>query len=184
MKRAQSRWLGRLAGVFACGLLACAQTAQGPPEPAGPGPGPLLWRAESPAGDATFFLVGSVHLGDRRMLELGEEIRSAYEASDELVVEVDLSRVDPAELETLTRRYALLPPPTTATLQSAARLRVTLAMRRTSSSSTRLTLVNSIAPDSDGSPSGSVCCNSSSSMPSGSNWLTTCSYFTRASACC
>ena len=55
------------------------------------------------------YLLGSVHVG-RDKLQLGPAVAAAYEASEELVVEVDLARVDPVEAATLTLQYGTLPP--------------------------------------------------------------------------
>ena len=111
-------WGRCVAAILALALLACARGVLAPAsgEPAGRGGTPLLWHAQAPAGGGAYYLLGSVHLGDRRMLDLGETIEAAYDASEELVVEVDLSRVTPEEIAELTTRYAYLTPP--ATLES------------------------------------------------------------------
>ena len=114
VERAWARVFACCAGLLASGLLACAPG--GPAPAAAPGAvraGPLLWLAEAPEGEAAFFLLGSVHLGDRRMLDLGDAVDEAFAASDELVVEIDLSRVQAREALELSQRYALLPPPKT-----------------------------------------------------------------------
>lgn len=114
MKGARARVFGCCVGLIASGLLACAQG--GPAPAAGQGAesaSPLLWLAEASEGEAAFYLFGSVHLGDRRMLDLGDTVGDAFAASDELVVEIDLSRVEASEAQALTQRYALLPPPQT-----------------------------------------------------------------------
>ena len=114
MKRAIGRGLAGLAGIFVCGLLGCAQGGAAPAlEASAPRGAPLLWRAEAPEGGGAFYLLGSVHMGDTRMLELGDTIRRAYEASDELVVEIDLSSVSPSEVQVLVNRFAVLPAPKT-----------------------------------------------------------------------
>jgi len=116
LKGSWARGLGGLAGAVACALLACAQGGGAPeeaPEARSGGPRPLLWLAEAPEGEAAYFLMGSVHLGDDRMRDLGPTVREAYEASQELVVEVDLSSIRPAELQGLTEHFAMLPGPET-----------------------------------------------------------------------
>jgi uncharacterized protein YbaP (TraB family) len=114
--RAAARGLAGLAawvglGWAALGLLACAPGS--PPRPGAAEAGPLLWRAEAPRSGAVFHLFGSVHLGDLRMLDLGEPIRSAYATSDELVVEVDFSAQPPDRMAALIARHTRLQPPTT-----------------------------------------------------------------------
>lgn len=129
MERAATRRLGWLAGLVAWGLLACAHAGPGASPTGRHGePGPLLWLAEAPRGDGAFFLLGSVHLGDPRMLDLGETVRAAYDASDELVVEVDLSQVEPTEMAELVVRYARLTPP--ATVQDVLSEETWLALAR------------------------------------------------------
>lgn len=114
MKRAVARGLVWLAGAIACGLLACAQGGPAPGEASdGGGAGPLLWLAEAHEGDGAYFLLGSVHLGDGRMLKLSDTVHAAFEAADELVVEIDLSRVSQREVQELTTRFAALPAPQT-----------------------------------------------------------------------
>ena len=102
-----SAWL---AGIAICGLLACAQGAPPPADrQVAPSNGPLLWRAEAPNGRGACYLLGSVHLGDRQMLEASDAIAAAYDSSDELVVEIDLSTLDPIQAQETTLRFAMLP---------------------------------------------------------------------------
>jgi uncharacterized protein YbaP (TraB family) len=70
--------------------------------------GPALWRADAPGGGA-LFLLGSVHLGKDRIADFGPTIDAAWQRSDELVVEVDVSRIEPVEAARLTQRYGTLP---------------------------------------------------------------------------
>lgn len=86
-------------------VLACA----GPPREE-PAPGPLLWRAEGEEGVGSLFLLGSIHLGTADAPGLGPAVSEALERSQEVVVEVDLSRVSPAETLETTVRYGMLPP--------------------------------------------------------------------------
>ncbi len=69
---------------------------------------PLFWHAQAPAG-GSFYLLGSVHLRPVDAPALGPEVGQAYRRSDQLVVEVDLSQVTPADIAAQTERYALLP---------------------------------------------------------------------------
>jgi uncharacterized protein YbaP (TraB family) len=117
----RGRWEGRserrirrhrllLAAALAFALLDCAGSGSvAPTAPAAPVT-PLLWRAE-PADPAlgAFFLLGSVHVGTREMRELGPAVGEAYRLSEELVVEIDLSRLKPREVAALGDQHGRLP---------------------------------------------------------------------------
>jgi uncharacterized protein YbaP (TraB family) len=106
----------RLAGVIAAALLACTGAAPDAVTPQRPASGatPALWRAAAPgAGAGSLYLLGSVHMGTRRMLDLGPLVDEAYRRSDELVVEVDVTRLAPEEMVALIQRHATLAPPRT-----------------------------------------------------------------------
>jgi uncharacterized protein YbaP (TraB family) len=95
--------------LVACGLqLACAS-----PQPANSGRWhvmPLAWRAEGPnAGDGSLFLLGSVHLGRSERHDFGPVVDAAYENSDELVVEVDLSALSEQEVVAESVPFLVLP---------------------------------------------------------------------------
>jgi hypothetical protein len=60
---------------------------------ASPGPKPLLlWKATS--GKNTAYLFGSLHVGDRSFYPLPATVENAFAASDVLIVELDLRKVD------------------------------------------------------------------------------------------
>jgi len=80
-----------------------------PAAPDAPAATPLLWHARAPGG-GDLYLLGSVHLRAVDAQALGREIQQAYAASNELVVEVDLSHMTPADGKASTERYAMLPP--------------------------------------------------------------------------
>lgn len=95
------------------GLATAAAGCAAPPPPAvSQGPArPPCWEVRAPgASGPSMFLLGSVHLGDASGTSLDPRIEAAYARADELVVEVDLSRVSPAEAGELMRRYGTLPP--------------------------------------------------------------------------
>ena len=54
----------------------------------------LFWRAESGSG-ATLYLLGSIHFGREDMYPLPGVIRTAFQKSDALVVELDALNMDP-----------------------------------------------------------------------------------------
>jgi uncharacterized protein YbaP (TraB family) len=72
------------------------------------GPHPLfLWRYRSAI--ATVDLAGSIHMLKPTVYPLPAAFNAAFEAADYLVLEVDLSRYAPAELERQMAVHALLP---------------------------------------------------------------------------
>jgi len=106
----------RLAGVLAAALLACAGPAPDAATPQQPASRatPALWRATAPAaGAGELYLLGSVHMGTREMLDLGALVEEAYRLSDELVVEVDVKRLAPEEVVALVQRHGEFTPPRT-----------------------------------------------------------------------
>jgi uncharacterized protein YbaP (TraB family) len=106
----------RLAGVLAAALLACAGSAPDAVTPQRPASkaAPALWHATVPGtGAGSLYLLGSVHMGTRQMLDLGPLVEEAYRRSDELVVEVDVARLGPEEMVALIQRHATFAPPHT-----------------------------------------------------------------------
>jgi uncharacterized protein YbaP (TraB family) len=100
----------RVAGLLALALLACA--SPGSEVRTASAPSPALWRAEAP-GRGTLYLLGSVHMGPGDGHRFGGTVDRAWERSEELVVEVDVSRVSQVEQIQMTRLYGMLQPPTT-----------------------------------------------------------------------
>ncbi len=70
---------------------------------------PLFWHAQAPGG-GDFYLLGSVHVRAVDAPAFGPEVAQAYQRSDQLVVEIDVSQITPEEIEAQTQRYAMLPP--------------------------------------------------------------------------
>ncbi len=109
------RRLGRLLALLALGLLVapgpmgCAGSSTSPEEPSAE-PSPVLWRARSPEA-ATFYLLGSVHMGGQTAHYFGHDVARAWRGADELVVEIDLSEIRTEEMVSLTRLYGTLQPP-------------------------------------------------------------------------
>jgi uncharacterized protein YbaP (TraB family) len=105
------RWIAPLLCSAALAIelspLACAVARPGPSGAAAATP--LLWHARAPAG-GDFYLLGSVHLRSVDAQALGGEIQQAYAASNELVVEVDVSQLAPEEAKASVERFATLPP--------------------------------------------------------------------------
>ena len=64
-----------------------------------------LWRVES--GKATLYVLGSVHVGNEKMYPLNPAIEAAFEASDVLVVEINISKVNHAKLNRLVLRKGM-----------------------------------------------------------------------------
>lgn len=95
------RRFGALAVLLATLLPACATSTA-----------PSLWRAEA-SGGGSLYLLGSVHMGRARIDDFGAAVNEAFAASDELVVEIDVSRVDPGQTRVLARRHGYLEAPQT-----------------------------------------------------------------------
>ena len=112
--RALSHGAAALAGIGCAG--AGSERAAPPPATATP----LFWHAQAPAaGD--FYLLGSVHVRAADAPAFGPEVAQAYQRSDQLVVEIDVSQITPDEIEAQTQRYALLPPQLGSTRCSSPR---------------------------------------------------------------
>jgi len=88
-------------------LTACATPRPAPraPEPE-PAATPTLWSAQPPhAPHPLLYLLGSVHVGDPRMRELGGAVERAWKSADELVVEADVTKVDLTEIQLMMQRF-------------------------------------------------------------------------------
>lgn len=78
--------------------------------PAGPHP-LFLWRFEGVGG--VVYLAGSIHILKQSLYPLPRQVDAAFEASDRLVLEVNMDAIEPADLQRRTLRYAMLEPPRT-----------------------------------------------------------------------
>jgi len=56
----------------------------------------FLWRIDK--GESHIYLLGSIHVGSPDMFPLDQRITSAYDESDEVAFEIDMSKVNPMEL--------------------------------------------------------------------------------------
>ncbi len=56
----------------------------------------LAWRVKSDTAEVT--LLGSIHLGSKGMYPMPKEIETAYNTSQNLVVEIDLNKIDQAAI--------------------------------------------------------------------------------------
>ena len=87
----------------------CRLAAEAPSRPPLPGADrdadPALWVVRD--ADTTIYLFGTIHLLDGRTW-FNDEVRTAFDASRELVLEARLPE-DPASLQTMIMRYALDP---------------------------------------------------------------------------
>jgi uncharacterized protein YbaP (TraB family) len=89
--------------------LSCSGNAQQLLATGGRPNNPLLWRVEAPGeGGGTLYLLGSVHMGTPAMQDLGPVVSEAFERTEELVVEVDLSNLDPVETAVMMQRHGSL----------------------------------------------------------------------------
>ncbi len=71
---------------------------------------PLVWRATAPDG-AVVYLTGSVHLARDEIQDFGRAIDGAWAASEELLVEVDVTALSPQDKATVAARYGSIPAP-------------------------------------------------------------------------
>lgn len=71
----------------------------------------LFWKVESKT--ATVYLFGSIHIGSPDLYPLPEPVEQAFAASDHLVLEIDLTRIDQSEVALLTQSLGLLADGTT-----------------------------------------------------------------------
>jgi uncharacterized protein YbaP (TraB family) len=96
--------------VAALALTAAACATPPTPAPevrkAAPVATPTLWSAQPEgASEPSFYLLGSIHVGDARMQHMGREVERAYQRAEELVVEADVSRVDVSEARLMLQRH-------------------------------------------------------------------------------
>ena len=64
-----------------------------------PGTPVLMWKVSSKTNTA--YLLGSVHVGDKSMYPLPDVIEDAFDAASVLIVEVDMTKVNQAQLQQL-----------------------------------------------------------------------------------
>ncbi len=84
-------------------LTTVAEMLQAVPQDAHP---LFLWRYQH--NNATVYLAGSVHILKSGLYPLPTQYQSAFEAADNLVLEVDMTAFTPAQLQAKTMQYALL----------------------------------------------------------------------------
>ena len=61
------------------------------------GPGGFLWKVEN--GETTVYLQGTVHVGPEEFYPMHTKIEDAYTASDVVVPEIDMTSVNPFEMQ-------------------------------------------------------------------------------------
>ncbi|MBW1883715.1 MAG: TraB/GumN family protein [Deltaproteobacteria bacterium] len=110
-----TRWIAALLWTAAGLACATADTVS-----AGSGPGvelaePILWQVDVTTEDdgqkkaGRLYLLGSIHVGPRGGWKLPAATLARFEASDALVVEVDMRAGSPEEQDDAVLRYGLLP---------------------------------------------------------------------------
>lgn len=101
-----------LTSLFLSALLGLGCASTPAPTPAASAPTDtglaFLWEVTDAKGGLAY-LVGSVHLGKEGTLPLTPSMEDAFEKSDVLVVEVDVGKVDTADMQRLLRGLGLLP---------------------------------------------------------------------------
>ncbi len=95
MKAFSSRTFGRVPALLGM-LLSSAAFALPQPQAASAAPKKcLMWKAVN--GSNTVYLLGSIHLGSKKMYPLPKPIEDAYSKSKVLVVEVNINKTDQSE---------------------------------------------------------------------------------------
>lgn len=82
--------------VFACSVLHSSEPSS-----------PAFWEVTK--GKSTVYLMGSMHSGRPDFYPLPKEIETAFSSSEKLVVEVDITRLDPAASMQAVYKYAAMP---------------------------------------------------------------------------
>jgi hypothetical protein len=90
--------------AFAIPAAAWAQTAK--PAEALPDADPAMWVVKD--ADTTIYMFGTFHMLDGKRAWFNDEVKTAFDASNELVLEVKLPE-NPAELQPLIMKYAIDP---------------------------------------------------------------------------
>ena len=96
------RFARRIVLAFFCALISISALAQSSAYK--PGAPLLMWKVSSPANSSkthSAYVLGSVHLGDKSLYPLPAVIEDAFQSSSVLIVEVDIRKVDPHELQKL-----------------------------------------------------------------------------------
>lgn len=70
---------------------------------------PLLWRVQHPAQPEPVYLFGALHFGDDSFFPLPDKVLDAYQDSDVLAVELDVSRVGPERMHATLDRMGRYP---------------------------------------------------------------------------
>jgi uncharacterized protein len=83
---------------------AYAQTAA-PPQPQPKQRRFLMWKAVSPT--TSLYLVGSIHVGDKSMYPLPQEVESAFAAAKVLTVEINVKNVNQMEMLGLVQKNGM-----------------------------------------------------------------------------
>ena len=95
--------------VLPVALLSCATGGAPARQAPAPQATPLLWRAEPGGGGGPLFLFGSIHVATPTSFEMSGAVGDAWEDSDELVVEVDLTQISVQDAAGAAMRYGMLP---------------------------------------------------------------------------
>lgn len=102
-----------------CLLLLCLYTS------ASAASEPAFWQVTR--GNGTVYLMGSMHFGDADFYPLPKEVEQAYEQSDVLAVEVDMSKITPELAGAAIIRYGRMPEGQTLSDRLATKVYVELA---------------------------------------------------------
>jgi uncharacterized protein YbaP (TraB family) len=70
---------------------------------------PSLWQVDAVEGKGRAYLFGSIHFGHQDIYPLSDTVMRAFRRSRELMVEIDLNRVDPGEASRILMEYGRSP---------------------------------------------------------------------------
>lgn len=65
----------------------------------------LMWKVTSPT--STMYLLGSIHVGDRTMYPLPQQVEAAFAGSKALVVEINVKNMDAIKALSLVQKYGM-----------------------------------------------------------------------------
>ena len=100
-----SHRLRRLIPVFLSFVVSISALAQSSAYK--PGSPLLMWKVSSKTNSA--YVLGSVHLGDKSLYPLPAVIEDAFKSSSVLIVEVDIRKMDPSQMQALLLAAAYPP---------------------------------------------------------------------------
>lgn len=84
-----------------------AENATAAQEDIDPSYNPAIWKVEH--NGVTSYLFGSIHMGDQSMYPLPRKVTEAFSKADTLVVEIDITKINPMEIGPMIQKMAMTP---------------------------------------------------------------------------